>query len=418
MKALYFNPTLVRAIPTKLLSFVTNQVYGSKVSPLIYGEAPIPELPSEEWVRLRTRLTGICGSDLTAITLKGGLDNPISQFISFPMYLGHEIVSEIDHLGQDVKGFREGDRVTIYPILSCEPRGISPLCSCCERGDFALCTNLASGNLPPGQCIGVNNRTGGGFSEYLVAHRSQLFRIPDSIPDEQAVLLDPLCVALHAVLLRKPEPGHRVLVLGAGVIGLCVIQILRALDFDCRVYVVARHDFQKEMALSFGADRIIEDTNDPKVTASLAEELHAQQYASRFVKPFFMGGFDITYDCVGSAKTIQKSTYCANQRGRVVLLGASPPERFEWSLLFWKEIDLVGSLSYGMEEVRGKRRHAFEIAFELMEQKRLLLEEIPVQTYRLAEYRNALRDLLRKGNSRLVKAAIDFRGSTHPPSSP
>jgi threonine dehydrogenase-like Zn-dependent dehydrogenase len=258
----------------------------------------------------------------------------------------------------------------------------------------------------------VNNRTGGGFSEYLVAHRSQIFRIPDSIPDEQAVLLDPLCVALHAVLLEKPEPEERVLVLGAGIIGLCVVQILRALDIDCRIYVVARHDFQKQLALSFGADRIIEDADDPKGTATLAKELRAQQYASRFVKPFFMGGFDITYDCVGSAKTIQKGTYWANQRGRVVLVGASPPERFEWSLLFWKEINLVGSLSYGMEEVRGERRHAFEVAFEMMDQKKLRLEEIPVQTYRLADYREALRDLLHKGNSQLVKAAIDFRGSS------
>ena len=177
MKALYFDPSLRRAIPTKILSFLTKRVYGSRISPLVYGEVPIPELPSEQWVRIRPRLTGICGSDLTAITLKGGLDNPISQFISFPMYLGHEIVGEIDRPGEDVKGLRKGERVTVYPILSCEPRGISPACSSCEKGNFSLCTNMASGSLPPGQCIGVNNRTGGGFSEYLVAHRSQVFRL-------------------------------------------------------------------------------------------------------------------------------------------------------------------------------------------------------------------------------------------------
>ena len=108
MKALYFHPTLARAIPTKILSFFAKSVYGSKISPLIYGEAPIPELPSEDWVRVKSRLTGICGSDLTAITLKGGLDNPISKFVSFPMYLGHEIVGEIDHPGEEAKDFRKG----------------------------------------------------------------------------------------------------------------------------------------------------------------------------------------------------------------------------------------------------------------------------------------------------------------------
>ena len=90
MKSLYFHPTLVRAVPTKLLSFLTKRVYGSRISPLVYGEVPTPELPSEDWALLRPRLTGICGSDLTAITLKGGLDKPISQFVSFPMYLGKE----------------------------------------------------------------------------------------------------------------------------------------------------------------------------------------------------------------------------------------------------------------------------------------------------------------------------------------
>jgi threonine dehydrogenase-like Zn-dependent dehydrogenase len=418
MKALYFHPTLIRAIPTKLLSFFSTSVYGSRISPLIYGEVPTPELPSEAWVRVRPRLSGICGSDLTAITLKGGLDNPISKFISFPMYLGHEIVGEIDHLGEEAKGFRKGERVVIYPILSCEPRGISPPCSSCERGDFALCTNLASGGLPPGQCIGVNNRTGGGFSDTFVAHRSQLFHVPDAIPDEQAVLLDPLCVALHAVLLERPEPGQRVLIVGAGIIGLCLVLVLRALAEDCEIYVLARHPFQRELALSFGADRIVEDTDDPGEVASLAEDLGARLYTSRFVKPFFMGGFDVTYDCVGSAKTIQQTTYWANQRGRVVLVGASPPERFEWSLLFWKEARLIGSVSYGMENFQGERRHAFAIALKMIEQQRIRLDRIPVETYRIADYRRALEDLLCKGNSRLVKAAFDFRGDAHLPSRP
>ena len=409
MKALYFDPTLVRAVPTKILSFFTKRVYGSRISPLVYGDVPVPELPSEEWVRVSPRLTGICGSDLAAITLKGALDNPISEFISFPMYLGHEIVGEIDQPGEGAKDFHKGERVAVYPILSCEPRGILPTCSSCQKGDFALCRNLAAGNLPPGQSIGVNNRTGGGFSEYLVAHRSQLFRLPDTVPDEQAVLLDPLCVALHAVLLARPEPGHRVLVVGAGIVGLCVVQVLRALKIPCKIYVVARHAFQRELALSFGADRIIDDTDDPKATARLAEELHARQHASRFVNPFFVGGFDVAYDCVGSARTIQKSTYWANQRGSVVLVGASPPERFEWSLLFWKEVRLIGSLSYGMETVEGRRRHAFEAALEMIEQKRIRLDQIPVATYPVADYRKALRDLLQKGDSRLVKAALTPR---------
>jgi hypothetical protein len=75
-------------------------------------------------------------------------------------------------------------------------------------------------------------------------------------------------------------------------------------------------------------------------------------------------------------------------------------------------------MSYGMESFQGERRHAFAIAMEMIEQERIRLDRIPVETYRIREYRQALEDLLRKGNSRLVKAAFDFRGSAHPPSRP
>ncbi len=409
MKALWFNPSLTRAIPAKILSLFSKSAYWSNVAPLIYGDVPVPELPSGEWVLVKNRLSGICGSDMTAITLKGSLDNPISQFISLPMFLGHEIVGEVASAGDRVHDLEEGERVAIYPILSCAPRAISPPCPFCEKGDFSLCQNLAIGDLPPGQCIGTNNRTGGGFSEYLVAHRSQVFRVPDSMSDEEAVLLDPLCVALHAVLLAELDPAHRVLIIGAGIIGLSVIQMIRALNLDCRVYVVARHPFQKELALQCGADEIIDDAQDPTRSSQLAEELHARQYSSRFVKPFFMGGFEAIFDCVGTANTLQKCIAWANHRGKVVLVGASPSERFEWSLLFWKELQLLGSMSYGLEKVGDGRQHAFDIFYQMAADKRLQLDLFPVTTYPLTDYRTAMKRLTEKGSSRLVKVAFDFR---------
>lgn len=409
MKALYFNPTLPRAIFTKLLSMFTKEAYWSRVSPLIYGEAPVPDLPGREWVRIQSRLSGVCGSDMSAITMKGSLDNPIKHFISFPMFLGHEIVGEILSLGEAVTDLQVGERVAVYPLLSCVPRGIDPPCTNCQKGNFGLCQNLAEGNLPPGQCIGTNNRTGGGFSEFLVAHRSQVFPIPDSIPEEHAVLLDPLGVALHAVLLAGLDPSQKVLVIGAGIIGLSVIQMIRALDLGCKVYVVARHGFQKDLAVQCGDDEIIADTEDPTSSARLAKDLKARQYASRFVKPFFMGGFEVIFDCVGTAETLQRSIHWANHRGRVVLVGASPSKRFEWSLLYWKEIQLLGSVSFGMETVRGRRRHAIEILLEMMEGEKLRLDLFRVQTFRLADYRNALRSLLGKSQGRTVKVAFDFR---------
>lgn len=409
MKALCFQPTLRRAIPTKLLSLFTKRACWGPGSPLVLRNVPAPELPTPEWVRVRSRLAGICGSDLAAVTLKGSLDNPIKHFVSFPMFLGHETVGEVDLPGDRVPDLRPGQRVAVYPILACVPRGISPVCPSCARGDYALCRNLAAGDLPPGQAIGLNSRTGGGFSEYLVAHRSQLFPVPDTVPDEHAVLLDPLCVGLHATLLADLEDDQNVLVFGAGIIGLSVIQSIRALGKACTVYVVARHPFQRELATACGADHIVEATEAPGRTEGLAQRLGARQYASRFVAPFFMGGFDVTFDCVGSRQTLQRSLHWANHRGTIVLVGASPSERFQWSLLFWKEVRLIGSISYGMEDLDGGRRHAFALALDMMRDCLLRPDLLPLRTYPLSAYRDAFDSLLVKGRTRVVKVAFDLR---------
>ena len=408
MKALYFKPDLARAVATKLLAQFSKDAYWGKASPLIFAGVPEPSLPSPEWVKIKCRLSGICGSDLSAVTLKGSLDNPIAQFVSFPMFLGHEIVGEIAATGDAVRDFQAGQRVVVYPILSCMPRAISPMCPNCQKGDFHLCQNYAEGSLPPGQCIGVNNRTGGGFSECLVAHRCQLFRVPDAMPDDQAVLFDPLCVALHAVLMAGLEDTHNVLVVGSGIIGLSVIQILRALDKKCKVYVVARYDFQKEAALRCGADKVLRDSDDPGLTAALAEELKARQYHSRLLKPFFMGGFDVAFDCVGSAATLHKSIRWTAHRGKVILIGASPSERFEWSLVYWKEIQLLGSISYALETIDGARVHAFDIVSRMIQQQKLKLDLFPIQKYRLEQYPQAFRSLTNKGKNRPLKVAFTF----------
>jgi len=90
-------------------------------------------------------------------------------------------------------------------------------------------------------------------------------------------------------------------------------------------------------------------------------------------------------------------------------VGSSPPKRFEWSLLYWKEIELIGSVSYGMETVGAVRRHAFEVALDWMREGRLRTDLFPVRTYPLHAYREAIRSLLEKGTSHVVKAAFDFR---------
>ncbi len=408
MKALYFKPDLHRVVLTKLLSLVTADAYWWRYSPLILGNVPLPERPSPEWVTLRPRLSGICGSDLAAITLKGSLDNPISTFISLPMVLGHEIVAEVAEPGEAVRDLGKGERVAVYPLLYCVPRAIHPLCPSCQKGHFHLCSNFAQGALPPGQCIGVNSRTGGGFSEYFVAHRAQLFPVPETVTDAQAVLLDPLSVGLHAVLTAGIEDSDTVLVIGAGIIGLSVMVMIRALGKKSTIYAVARYPFQKERAIQCGANEVLYERGDLQMSRELGQALNLRVYRSRFVRPFFMGGFDAAFDCVGTAKTLEQCIRWTRHSGRVVLVGASPSQRFEWSLLYWKEIRLLGSISYAMETIEGAKVHAFNVVMNMIQDGRLHLEPLTVRTYPLEQYREAFRSLVHKGAHQPIKVAFTF----------
>src|SRR5262249_2279985 len=155
-----------------------------------------------EWVRLRTHLGGICGSDIALVSLRNHPATILQRLTSFPAVLGHECVATIDQVGPDVRDWRPGQRVCVDPCPSCVPRGITPPCPNCAAGRPSLCENSDRGDLPAGMITGLNARTGGSWSPAFVAHASQLVAVPDSISDDVAVLIDPIACAAHAVLRR------------------------------------------------------------------------------------------------------------------------------------------------------------------------------------------------------------------------
>src|SRR5690606_19351646 len=148
-----------------------------------------------------------------------------TAFISFPQVLGHEVVADVVEAGPAVSRVSVGDRVVLNPWLSCGPRGISPMCPACQHGDFSACERFLDGRLAPGIHTGNSRDATGGFAEYLPAHESMVFRVPDSVPDEVAVLADPFSVSLHAITRTPPPEGGRVVVYGAGALGTCAIAI-------------------------------------------------------------------------------------------------------------------------------------------------------------------------------------------------
>src|SRR5438552_8090701 len=230
---LELNPSHV--IPTKLLGLIWRGAYFSSFAPLQVQNLPRQPLPAPNWVRVRNSLAGICGSDLHLVFVDGDLSIAPAAVSGHGhpnrTYPGHEVVGEVIEVGDDVQTLQVGDRVVLQHGPNCLTAGVQPPCRSCAAGNYGLCE---SGTLPGPQPIG------GGWSEEMLLHEQQLFRISPNITDAKAVLLEPSAVAVHAVLRRLPQAGDRVLIIGAGTIGLLILQVIRALAPDAEVHVLAR----------------------------------------------------------------------------------------------------------------------------------------------------------------------------------
>ncbi len=227
-----------------------------------------------DWVVTRPILSGICGSDAKLVLgdfNTGDIDNPMAAFSSLPHVPGHEVVAEVVALGPDARGLDVGQRVVLNPWLTCAPRGITPLCPPCQAGDLSLCWSFTKGDLGPGVHVGVITGAPGAWAEQLAAHDSMLIPVPDGISNEAAVLADPFSVSFHAIVRHPPPSEGKVLVYGAGALGLTSVAILKALYPGVEVGVVARFEAQRAMALQFGADAVF--SHEPRL--QLVEELAA-----------------------------------------------------------------------------------------------------------------------------------------------
>ena len=366
-----------------------------------------------DWVVTRPILSGICGSDAKLVLgdfNTGDIDNPMAAFSSLPHVPGHEVVAEVVALGPEARGLDVGQRVVLNPWLTCAPRGITPLCPPCQAGDLNMCWSFTKGDISPGVHIGVVTGAPGAWAELLATHSSMLFPVPDGISDEAAVLSDPFSVAFHAIVRHPPPPQGRVLVFGAGALGLASVAILHALYPEVEVGVVARFPAQMAKAKEFGASAVFAHEPRLALVESLAEWsggiLHAALDGLPMAHP---GRIDVVYDTVGTTETSEVAVRVLATRGTLVKSGVNPPARWEWSPLYFKEISWVGSNAFGTEEVDGVRRHAMEHFLQLVADGRIDLSGMLTHTFRLPQWREAFTALATQDTSDAIKVAFDFR---------
>jgi threonine dehydrogenase-like Zn-dependent dehydrogenase len=357
---------------------------------LVTIDPPTAERPG--WARVRTRLSGICGSDLGA--LSGRTSLYFSAVVSLPFVPGHEVVGE---LMDDCEDLPAGTRVVIDPVLACAPRGVEP-CENCAVGATNRCSRVTVGNLTPGLQTGFCKDTGGGWSEQLIAHRSQLYAVPEGYSDEQALLVEPVACAVHTALRAHVQPNDRVLVSGAGSVGLFATLALRELTPAGEIIVVAKHAHQRELALELGATEVVAPD---EVLRRVRRATGAFQLKPEFSAPYLLGGVDVALDAVGSKQSLETAMHATRAGGRVVLSGMPSPA--DLSAAWFRELELVGTYASAGE--------SFPQALELVGHDAVQRIAKSVASYPLHRWREALDHAHAAGGLGTVKVAFAPRST-------
>jgi threonine dehydrogenase-like Zn-dependent dehydrogenase len=400
MRTIYFEKSIPKILITKALQLIWPAVIYSRLSPTRFVDVPEKPLPGPGWVRMRNLLCGICASDLHLLFVDA---DPRISPAALPgnerIYMGHEVLGEVTEVGAGVTTLKKGDRVILdHPEANCFNREIEPLCRHCREGNPAFCENSSLGLSLEG--------VGGGWGDGFTAHATMVHKVPDELDDEMAVMIEPFAVGVRTALRCLPEPDNRVLVVGCGIIGLAVIQALRALSPDCHISAMARYPQQAEMAGKMRADEVISQEDPYKASARITS---GKLYTGQFKNRMILGGFDVVYDCVGTRKTVQDSLRWARAGGTVVLAGVSlKPMHVDLTPIWYQEVDLIGLYAHGMEEWNGVKQSTYDLTMDLLLKKKLQIDGLVTHRFTLGQWRTAVRTAKDK-RSGAIKVVLDFR---------
>ncbi|CAB5583977.1 L-threonine 3-dehydrogenase [Providencia hangzhouensis] len=317
-------------------------------------DVPKPELGHND-VMIKIRKTAICGTDVHIYNW----DEWSQKTIPVPMVVGHEYIGEIVAIGQEVKGFKIGDRVSGEGHITCGH------CRNCRGGRTHLCRNTIG--------VGVNRE--GCFAEYLVIPAFNAFKIPDNIPDEIAAIFDPFGNAVHTAL-SFDLVGEDVLVSGAGPIGIMAAAVCRHVGAR-HVVITDVNDYRLELAKKMGVSRAVNVSREN--LKDVMNELGMKE------------GFDVALEVSGAPAAFQTMLDTMNHGGRIALLGIPPASMAtDWSQVIFKGLFIKGI--YG--------REMFETWYKMatLIQSGLDLSPIITHQFSIDEFQKGF-DIMRSGQS-------------------
>ncbi|MGB9498363.1 MAG: 2,3-butanediol dehydrogenase [Dissulfuribacterales bacterium] len=302
----------------------------------------VPEpVPGPGQVKVKIKACGICGSDLYEYRqgpfIIPATPHPLTGRHGGPVILGHEFAAEVVESGLDVTGFNPGDRVTMNALIICGK------CHYCKLGAYNMCQKLGSTGFA----------ADGGFAEYAVLQDYALYHLPDSVSDDEGSFVEPLAVAIHAVKRSRMKIGDTVAVIGAGPIGLLVMQVCLAAGAS-QVFVIEPMKARRDLAIKFGAAAVFNPANEApgKEIAKLTGGLRA----------------DMAFDCVGNQSAFDSAIKVTGRRGVICVVGLSmKPVQVPFIRLWGHEKEVTFSCGYENE---------FTSAIALLTDKRVNVKEL------------------------------------------
>jgi threonine dehydrogenase-like Zn-dependent dehydrogenase len=401
MKAIYVDKHIPNMLLTKAITPIWRDFVWTPLSASRVVELPDPPLPGPRWLRLKNEQCGICSSDLSLLFVHA---DPSVAPAALPgvsrFWLGHETVSVVTEIGPGVTRFRLGDRVimdTHFYGVNCHILEIDSPCSYCANGQPLFCLNKSK----PGQ-----GGIGGGFGDSYIAHETAVYPVPKSLSDDQTMMAEPAAIAVHGVLRCPPKPGDKVLVIGAGTIALLYVAVIRALCPQAEITVIARYPHQGEMAERLGAAHILSDESSYQ---DIARVSGGQFFSAPLNKGIVTGGFDIVYDCVGKPKSTTDALRWTRANGTVVMVGIhmAPMQKVDLSLVWYHQVNLIGTYVHGIDTWNGQRRHTYEWVMDLLQEDKLPVEDLITHRFPYSDYKEAIRVATAKGKEKAIKVILE-----------
>lgn len=311
-------------------------------------------VPSEKEVLVKVKAAGICGSDIPRVYKTGTY--------SYPLIPGHEFSGQVEAVGAGVDSEWCGKRVGIFPLIPCKK------CDPCLKKQYEMCRNYSY----------LGSRRDGGFADYVSAPVGNLVELPDNVSFEEAAMLEPMAVAVHAMRRVQPKPSDTVAVCGLGTIGLLLVMFLKEAGVE-NILVVGNKEFQRQTVLRLGI---------PEENYCDCKKEDAELWISTRTNGM---GVDIFFECVGKNETVTQAVNSTIPGGKIMLVGNPYSDMNLEKAVYWKilrhQLFVTGTWnsSFYFPEDEVVEPDDWRYVLKKLEEKKIALAELIMHKFSLEE---------------------------------